>query len=589
MKDITFINIYDHLKPDVFEPPVGLVSLKTILDSNGYNVEIVDFQYLFYKGLFPFYHDTKKYVDKMKSYIISRNPRLISFYTMCNNVHIIIYLIEELKKSNPNLIMGMGGPHATLAANSIMEQFKSVDFIGLGEGELSICGIVDALHNLDHVYPNKVKGLVYRHNNRIISGEMPDLIKNLNQLPILNYDEFDIVGIKNLPIDVGRGCPYQCAFCSTNIFWKRKYRLKSPERIVKELVFYNSKFSINNFSFMHDMFTANRSKIMEFCKLIKDENLDVNWNCSARIESLDNDLVTEMISAGCEGVFIGIETGSPKMQRIINKNIDLPSAFSKIYQFSRQGLHMIISFIYGFPEETEKDLNDTIEYIYKLVKYVPALAGHIQLHKLCFFSGTELTNKYLSQLIYEKNPNNTMLHNNERLLPSRRLSKEVFTHFYELPYGVCKHFNQLDKFIVFVVIKTMKTYTSTYDMLQMTNISWTELYRHLINDVDVSSFLDASSFFKTADKTDLQAIGSIKSFHNAILNSTFDDRIKSICDVEFKTAEFLYFSDSKTIEVNIGFDFIEYRNAKIWRPGEFLLLLERKTNEKISVRQIKND
>lgn len=253
MDKILFVNIYDHLEPDIFEPPLGLISLKSILDKNEFDSEIIDFQYLYVKGNFDYSPDLLTYVRNMESVILSKNSRIISFYSMCNNIHIILFVIKQLKEIDPNLIIGMGGPQATLAAQAIMEQFPFVDFIGLGEGEVSICNIVKALLKDNFDFPNSVRGLIYRHEEYIIDGGMPDLIHDLDTLPILEYGEFDIEGVKYLPIDVGRGCPYQCTFCSTNVFWKRKYRLKSPERLIDEVKYYKQKYRITNFSFMHDM------------------------------------------------------------------------------------------------------------------------------------------------------------------------------------------------------------------------------------------------------------------------------------------------------------------------------------------------
>lgn len=586
MNDITFVNIYDHLQKKFFEPPVGLVSLCEVLKKSEKNGNIIDFQYLYYKNMFNYDENFAEYVYSMRSYILETHPRIISFYTMCNNLHIILEVAKIIKQINSHIIIGLGGPQATLTAKAIMEENDFLDFIGIGEGENTIVNIVNKMSTDFKDSTEKIRGLIYRnHNGMLVSGEMPDLIENMDDLPILNYSEFEISNLQNLPLDVGRGCPFQCSFCSTKNFWKRKYRLKSPERLVNEILYYKNNFNITNFSLLHDMFTADRRQVLLFCDLLEKKRTGVNWTCSARIDCLDTELISKMMQAGCVGIFIGIESGSENVQKLIRKNLDLPNAFEKINSFIKMGMHMVISFMYGFPRETENDLNDTLEYIYNIVEKNHDLEKHIQLHKLSFFAGTELTEKYLNELIYDESINNTMCFENN-IKGTGKFSKKVFPHFYNYPSELRCEFSDLDKFVVFILLKTIKSFNSTYKALNTQKLKLTELYRLFVHYNEDHHVIEKLNFFNTEFTVPVEKIKVMKEFYDLIMWSDFSTYIKEICEAEYFIVLFQYDKNQREAEKQIGFDFIRYRHEGLFIHKNFSLHLHRIANGGICLKQL---
>ena len=159
-----------------------------------------------------------------------------------------------------------------------------------------------------------------------------------------------------LNIETGRGCPYNCTFCSTKTFWNRKVRLKSIDRLINEIKYYDNNYSINNFGFIHDLFTARKQHIMEFCKKLVDLRLNINWTCDTRADTLDEEIVKLMAKAGCNRITLGVETGSDRMQQIINKNLTISKIKETIKLLDKYNIKMKICVMYGFPEEEERDL-----------------------------------------------------------------------------------------------------------------------------------------------------------------------------------------------------------------------------------------
>ncbi|MBQ8768945.1 MAG: B12-binding domain-containing radical SAM protein, partial [Oscillospiraceae bacterium] len=268
-----------------------------------------------------------------------------------------------------------------------------------GEGETTIVPFFSSL--LRGAPDTTVDGLVYRENGAVKTNPRPALLKDLDSLPAVDYSFLhhletpESAKKAKFPIDVGRGCPFGCTYCSTNAFWGRKFRLKSPERIVEEIKQLHKQFGVTSFSLSHDMFTLNRESVIKTCRLLQGLDFPITWSCSARLDCIDPELIDIMTASGMEGIYIGIETGSKRMQKLINKNLDLSNALPLISYLTQKGCKIIASFIFGFPEETEEDLCQTMRLIADLLKMRKVA---IQTHLCTFLAGTELSRRHLSEM-----------------------------------------------------------------------------------------------------------------------------------------------------------------------------------------------
>jgi radical SAM superfamily enzyme YgiQ (UPF0313 family) len=203
-----------------------------------------------------------------------------------------------------------------------------------------------------------------------------------------------------MPIDAGRGCPYNCTFCCSSYFWKRTYRLKSPERILEDILFYNKKFGIRSFWFSHDAFTTNRQLVADVCDHLIATGLDIRWKCSARIDCITEELILKMKQAGLTEIELGIETGSLKMQKLTNKNLNLERAKKMVAFMLEQKIYVSLFFMHGFPQENEQDLNETLELLFSLVD---SGVQHVGMFFCRFNPTTALTEEYLDRLVLDPN------------------------------------------------------------------------------------------------------------------------------------------------------------------------------------------
>lgn len=129
---------------------------------------------------------------------------------MCNNYHFVLKVSKYIKETNNNIKIFLGGPQASLTAIKTLKAFNFIDLIAIGESEKNISEIVDILLNND-IFPKNIKGISYRCNGEIKVNERADVIRNLNELPYLDYNlisYFDKIDV--IDIETSRGCPFAC-------------------------------------------------------------------------------------------------------------------------------------------------------------------------------------------------------------------------------------------------------------------------------------------------------------------------------------------------------------------------------------------
>lgn len=396
MADILFIS--PNLMPGIRPVPVGITLLATILKNDGFDVKIQQFcQYGELEGFDRFLQNGVEQVKKS-------GARVITFYTRCDTYHICIRLAERIKEAIPHCYIVFGGPQSDLSAEVSLRELPYLDYVCRGEGETTVIPFFSSL--LKGQPDHSVAGLAYREGDRILMNPKPKLLDDLDILPRIDYSLLDgeepIDRSRELmPVDVGRGCPFGCTYCSTKSFWQQHYRLKSPERIVSEIQelydLYHSKW----FNFEHDMFTMNRKKVTAVCELLQKLDFQIQWHCSARMDCLTRELIDTMVASGLKSIYVGIETGSPRMQKLVNKNLKLDGIEDMIRYLVEKGVSVTGSFIYGFPQETEEDVSLTMD-LYTRLQGIPNVS--LQAHLCAFLPGTELEQQYREELEFAVTP-----------------------------------------------------------------------------------------------------------------------------------------------------------------------------------------
>ncbi|MBK7259204.1 MAG: radical SAM protein [Ignavibacteriae bacterium] len=159
-----------------------------------------------------------------------------------------------------------------------------------------------------------------------------------------------------------RGCPYRCAYCH-NILGKT-FRVRSPEHVMREIRMIHDTYGITDFQVIDDIFNLDMDRAKKICDLIVGSRLPLTLSFPNAIRSdrVDEELIDKMAAAGTKFISIAIETASPRLQRLIRKNLDLDRAFKAIDTITRVGIVTRGFFMIGFPTETEDEARQTIEY-----------------------------------------------------------------------------------------------------------------------------------------------------------------------------------------------------------------------------------
>ena len=356
----------------------------------------------------------------------------LCFSSICSSYPLTIRIASCVKSLRPECTILLGGPQASVVDLGTLGAFPFVDFILRGEAERTLPIFLDEWGGKRRF--STVPGLSYRTPFGPARNEDAAIIEDLDSLPLPAYHLTD--ELSNAPyasLELGRGCPFACTFCSTNDFFRRKFRVKSPECMLAGMRAIAAAYGLRNFDLVHDMFTVDRRRVEAFCRHMIDSGEDFGWSCSARTDCVDEELLALMAEAGCRGIFFGIESGSRRMQRIIDKDLDPDRAKAMIEAAERLGIPTTVSLITGFPEENCDDLRETVGMYMHSMRHA---GSSPQLNLLAPLAGTPVHSQYKDRMVLEDLCSD-MSHQgriqNESDRELIRQFPEIFPNFYLLP------------------------------------------------------------------------------------------------------------------------------------------------------------
>jgi radical SAM superfamily enzyme YgiQ (UPF0313 family) len=281
--------------------------------------------------------------------------------------------IRKLKKQHPDKPIVVGGPHATFEHESCFRS-APVDFIVMGEGEETIVDLLDALSGCGDI--GRVKGIAYVDPNGKIKATEPRGPLDIDRIPwparhLLPMEHY----FRNRPrqyfmrspvasILTSRACPYSCVFCSTTVFWGRRWRGRDPENVVDEMAFLQREYGVREIIVQDDNFLANPRRVERLCDEIMRRELDIRWQVPPGVSVwlLNEALLRKLRDAGLYIIRPQIETGNPKTLKYIRKKVNLKKAKHVVRLANKLGLWTQTNMIIGFYFETGRDIYNTIRY-----------------------------------------------------------------------------------------------------------------------------------------------------------------------------------------------------------------------------------
>jgi radical SAM superfamily enzyme YgiQ (UPF0313 family) len=338
-----------------FEPPIGLAFLSSYLRERGHEVELVDMQ-----GLLM---DSRELAVR----IAAIKPDIVGITAMTPTIPEALQAAAISKNVAPDALTILGGVHPTLAPGEVLAD-PNVDYVIRGEGEESFAALADALEH-GHA-PDDLAGVCFFREGKLVINEKSNLIADLDTLPMPDYEAFPIEryiehnrylrSIRGISMIVSRGCPYQCTFCAVHQTMGRKWRIKSPQRVVDEILVLKHRHNLEGVWFKDSIFNLNRKWTREFCRLMIDNNVDISWQALTRVDLIDEDELVLMKQAGLTQLDLGIETGSPKSLLRLKKGITVDKIREKV-RLARKHVKVFGFFMIGIPGEDETDVIQTFE------------------------------------------------------------------------------------------------------------------------------------------------------------------------------------------------------------------------------------
>jgi radical SAM superfamily enzyme YgiQ (UPF0313 family) len=371
-----------------FNPPLGLLYIAGYLQTySHHDVRIIDAQV----ELFDY--------ETLKSEISKTMPDVVGITAMTMTFIDVIETSRIVKEVNTSIKVVLGGPHVNLFPDETI-RLGSIDFLVLGEGEKVFLDLVKALEG-DQPFEN-IPGVVYQKNGTIINPGARPFIKDLDGLPFparqltpfKKYSSLLSKGGVVTTIFTSRGCPFKCSFCDRPNLGK-VFRARSAQNVVDELE-ECVKLGIRDFLFYDDTFTVNRKRVIEICNEIIDRKLNIRWDIRTRVDTVDEEMLAHLKNAGCEGIHYGIEAGTEKILKKLNKGIHIDRVVKTFEITKKYKIPTLAYFMIGSPTETIEDIHTTFSLMKRLNP------DYVHMTILTPFPGTKIYRDGLADGIIEK-------------------------------------------------------------------------------------------------------------------------------------------------------------------------------------------
>jgi anaerobic magnesium-protoporphyrin IX monomethyl ester cyclase len=352
--------VYPYFRPpgdrSIFRfPPLGISYLAACLLQAGYEVQLLDCTFM-------------GKAEALQQALAAK-AEVVGIYCMVTMLDDCLWLARQLR-SNSHLLM-VGGPLPTCDPQVFLEDF---DVVVRGEGEQTVLELLQAYtsgfeySNIPGISLQKKSNPSGKVRVEIISTPDRSFNKNLDNLPfparqLLPNQSYIQFGKKKYGYAITtvmstRGCPYECEFCS-NVIFGGSYRERSAKNVVDEIE-QALTLGYDRISFADDVFTLHRKRVLEICAEIQRRGLHFNWECLARVDSVDDATYVAMYQAGCRRVYFGIESGDDMVLKLMKKKITVAEAQHAVMAAHQAGLQVGAFFILFYPGETNQTVLNTL-------------------------------------------------------------------------------------------------------------------------------------------------------------------------------------------------------------------------------------
>ena len=361
MSDILLGHAY-FLKYDIIErrvmkpyPPLGILYLSAFLKREGFSVDVFD-------ATFRDFGDFEATVKRVR-------PQIVGLYANIITRDNVLRLAQIAKANGVEFVLA-GGPDASEWCDHYFA--NGVDIIGISEGELTLQELIPWLQQKGMKDIEQVRGIVFLKDGRVHRTPPRQAITNLDSLPwpdrdALNMEEYFRAwkshhGESSVSLITARGCPFHCAWCSSEVFG-HTHRQRSPKDVVDEMLMLKQRYKPDIMWISDDVLTINKKWTHEFVREVKTRNAQHPYECLSRVDLVDYDILKGLRDTGCFRIWYGAESGSQKILDSMRKGTTVAQVREAARITQDVGMQAGFFILLGYPDETTADIRMTIDFL----------------------------------------------------------------------------------------------------------------------------------------------------------------------------------------------------------------------------------
>jgi anaerobic magnesium-protoporphyrin IX monomethyl ester cyclase len=347
--------------------PLSLLYVGTSLKTAGYEVQILD-------------ERVQRDLDPLLRESIAADPVFVGISSMTGfQIRYGLSIAQRVRDLKPDLPIVWGGVHPTIHPDTTL-QHGLVDAVIINDGEETAVDLAYALENGESLHG--VRGIAFKEAGAIVHTPARPKV-DLNRLPRLDYSLVDLnnyftIGhisrTRQLQIVTSRGCPFHCAYCYLLMPGLRGYRALSAQNVYEEIRYLSQKHGIKSVFFYDDYFFGDHRRVLEFVELIEKAPLGIEFEVSCRIDFLvreNDEFLQRLHNAGFTELLIGVESGSDRILKMIHKGFTREQIILANRKLASARIGCKMSWMAGFPTETEDDFFQTVDLMLQLTKENP--------------------------------------------------------------------------------------------------------------------------------------------------------------------------------------------------------------------------
>jgi anaerobic magnesium-protoporphyrin IX monomethyl ester cyclase len=329
------------LDADFHQTPYGLFSLGAQALRAGHQVKVLNL------SAFPW--------ARVVEVVAALDADLFGMSCWTANRRGVGLVARLIRERHPSAHIVVGGPHATPLAREVLQHHPAIDTVAVGESDVTFLELIARLAVGEPTAG--IAGTFYREGATIKEGPSRPAIEDLDTLAS-PHDYFDTHIVMT-----SRGCPWACTFCGAETTWGRGFRGQSVPYVLDALERAISRLPVKMVQIKDDTFTTNKKRVLDLCRGIRERGLQFFWSCDTRVDVLSDDLLREMRLAGCQRLSLGVESGSPRILRQIDKKITVQKIIESTDLAKKYGVQVRYFMMLGNRGETAETFRETLRFL----------------------------------------------------------------------------------------------------------------------------------------------------------------------------------------------------------------------------------